>query len=348
MELNQLIEKVSNGVDLTIAESSSAADALASPDVSTDEKKRFLIELSRKGEASDEVAGLANRFRELARDPGLERWKESAIDVCGTGGDKQGTFNISTTVTFILSAAGIPVFKHGNKSITSKCGSANLLEALGVNITAENEILGKSMEELGFCFMFAQSFHPAFKEIMPVRKALAEEGRHSVFNLLGPLINPGVPAYQLIGVYSPKVMGLVADALTKMGLKAGFIAHCDLGPEGGMDEFSVAGLNLMRGVGALSDADDQWMAEDFGLHSGSLSELQGGDVEENLKIFDQLLAGHAPKALEDSVVLNASAALRVLGRHSSIKDGIEESRDLLLGGAVRSKIDQTREFYSSL
>ena len=348
MELNELTSKMATGEDLLLTEASSAADALASPDVASHDKKEFLIRLSTKGESPDEVAGLANRFRELARNPGLDVWKDKAIDVCGTGGDKQGTFNISTTVTFILASAGIPIFKHGNKSITSKCGSAHLLEALGVDITADDATLNKSMEALGFCFMFAQSFHPAFKEIMPVRKALAEEGKHSVFNLLGPMINPGAPAYQLIGVYSPKVMDVMANALTKMGLKAGFVAHCDLGADGGMDEFSVAGLNITKGICALSDADDQWMVEDFGLHSGSLADLQGGDVEENLKIFNKLLAGEAPKALEDSVVLNAAAAFRIIERYGSIKDGIPEARELLLGGDVKTKVEQTRDFYSSL
>jgi len=173
MKLQDLSSLASQGADLSYEQSFAAADLLASIEPTQEEKSEFLLALAAKGEAPAEVAGLAARFRELARDPGLSKWAEQAIDVCGTGGDKQGAFNISTTVTFIVAAAGVPVLKHGNKSITSKCGSGDLLAALGVDIMADDATLAKSMETLGFCFMFAPAFHPAFKEIAPVRQALA-------------------------------------------------------------------------------------------------------------------------------------------------------------------------------
>lgn len=345
MELADLLSTVAAGQDLTEEQAYAVADLLASNEVDPDLKGDFLTRLAQKGEAPGEVAGLARRYRELARDPGLQKWQEDAIDVCGTGGDKQHTFNISTTVTFVVAAAGIPVFKHGNRSITSQCGSSNLLEAVGVNIMGDDDLLRRSMEELGFCFMFAPAFHPAFKEIVPVRQALAAKGQRTVFNMLGPLINPAKPSYQLLGVFSESVVELMAAAQQSLGLKAGLIAHCDLGAAGGMDEFSVAGTNIARGFGSLRSVDSRWSPEEMGAQAGALSDLQGGDVAENLAILNRLLDGQAPKALEDSVVVNAAAAFYVAGRHSSISEGIEEARDLLLGGSVKAKIEQTEAFY---
>ncbi|HCR28935.1 MAG TPA: anthranilate phosphoribosyltransferase [Opitutae bacterium] len=347
MELEDCIAKVAQGVDLTEQQSVDVADLLASADVEAGLKADFLTRLAIKGESSQEVAGLAKRYRQLARDPELSEWSDSAIDVCGTGGDKQHTFNISTTVTFVVAAAGIPVLKHGNRSITSQCGSSNLLEAIGIDITADNGLLKRSMRELGFCFMFAPAFHPAFKEIVPVRQALAKKGQRTVFNILGPLINPAKPAHQLLGVFSESVMELMAEAEQSLGLKAGLIAHCDMGPEGGMDEFSVAGSNLARGFGSLNGLYERWSPEQMGVKRGMLSDLKGGDVAENIGILDRLLDGAAPKALEDSVAINAAAAFYIVGRHESIREGVAEARELLLGGSVRQKIDQAKEFYRS-
>ena len=348
MNLQELTSLVSQGSNLTLDQSVAAADLLASSDPPQEEKTALLVALAKKGESASEVAGLAKRFRELARDPGLSEWSDRAIDVCGTGGDKQGTFNVSTTVTFVLAAAGVPVLKHGNKSITSKCGSGNLLEALGVDLMADDSVLAKSMSELGFCFMFAPAFHPAFKEIMPIRQALAAQGQRTVFNILGPLINPARPAYQLLGVFSARFIELMAGAQNELGLKAGIIAHCDLGENGGMDEWSVSGTNLGSGFGSLSGKEFADQAEAFGLEPGPLSELEGGDLEVNLQILDTLLAGKAPKALEDTVALNAGAALFVAAKADSIQSGISIARDLLLGGAAKQKIEDTNAFFQSL
>jgi len=347
MELQEFIAQVGQGVDLSEEQSAEVADLLASADVEADLKAGFLTKLAEKGESAQEVAGLAKRYRQLARDPELGEWSDEAIDVCGTGGDKQHTFNISTTVTLVVAAAGIPVLKHGNRSITSLCGSSNLLEAIGIDISADNELLKRSMRELGFCFMFAPAFHPAFKEIVPVRQALAERGQRTVFNILGPLINPAKPAHQLLGVFSATVMELMAGAEQSLGLKAGMIAHCDLGSEGGMDEFSAVGDNLARGFGSLGSLSERWSPEQMGVERGRLSDLRGGDVAENMEILGRLLDGSAPKALEDSVSMNAAAAFFIVGRHDSIEAGVPEARELLLGGAVREKIRQAKEFYQS-
>ncbi len=348
MEFCELTSLISEGNDLSREQAEQAAAVMAATEVSADAKAAFLVALAAKGEVADEVAGFAGYFRSMARNPGLEAWSASAIDVCGTGGDKQNTFNISTTVTFVAAAAGIPVLKHGNRSITSKCGSANLLDALGVDLMADDATLALSMKELGFCFMFAPAFHPAFKEIMPVRQALAEQGKRTIFNVLGPLINPAKPAYQLLGVPVSGILGIMSDALEKVGLSAACVAHCELGDRGGMDEFSVAGKNLSRSFGAGLQIENEFEAESLGLKSGALKDLEGGDITENLNILDRLLDGKAPKALEDTVVLNAAMALHVAGNATQLSGAIEEARELLLGGATRRKIEQTKEFYKAL
>ena len=348
MDLTELSSLVSRGTHLTKEQAVEAADALAAAEVSKADKAAFLTALAKKGEVASEVSGLASRFRDLARNPGLEEWSDRAIDVCGTGGDKIGSFNISTTVVFVLAAAGIPVLKHGNRSITSKCGSANLLEALGVKLTPDDATLRRSMEELGFCFMFAPAFHPAFKEIMPVRQELAAKGQRTVFNILGPLINPARPAHQLLGVFSPQIMGIMADVLGDLGLKSGMVAHCDLGNGRGMDELSVCGANLVRGFGAERGLEARWSAADLGLPEAPLDDLLGGDIEENLRILKALLDGRAPKGLENTLALSVAAAFKVVGRHDTIPAGLEEARELLLGGATRAKLEQTRDFFAGL
>ncbi len=348
MDLGELTSLLESGVDLDHGQTSAAADELASAETSADLKAGFLVALAAKGEVATEVSGLAARFRELARDPGLSEWQDQAIDVCGTGGDKMGSFNISTTVTFALAASGVPVFKHGNKSITSKCGSANLLEALGVDLMADDATLRRSMQELGFCFMFAPAFHPAFKEIMPVRQRLAAKGQRTVFNILGPLINPARPAHQLLGVFDSKLVSLMANALDQLGLESGLVVHCKLDDGRGMDELSVVGANQVHGFGALRDLVAEWPAGSFGLPSAPVGDLLGGELEDNLRILGELLDGKAPSGLENTVVYNIAAGLFAAGRHPSLEAGLGEAKELLLGGATRSKIEQTREFYASV
>ena len=348
MDLRELSSLVKQGTHLTHEQARTAADLLASAAPEATEKADFLTALAGKGEVATEVSGIAQRFRELARNPGLEAWQDRAIDVCGTGGDKIGSFNISTTVVLVLAAAGVPVFKHGNRSITSKCGSANLLEALGVPLMADDATLRRSMEELGFCFMFAPAFHPAFKEIMPVRQQLAAQGKRSVFNILGPLINPARPAYQLLGVYAPQVVPLMAETLGQLGLRSGLVAHCHLSDGRGMDELTVAGANQVQGFGELAGYGGRFEPGEWGLASAPVSDLLGGELAENLALLNALLAGRAPKGLEDTVVANVAAALFVVGRTESVRDGVAEAREALLGGSTLAKLEQTKAFYSYL
>jgi anthranilate phosphoribosyltransferase len=239
------------------------------------------------------------------------------------------------------------VLKHGNRSITSKCGSADLLEALGVCIDADDDLLTRAMEELGFVFLFAPAFHPAFKEIGPVRKELAERGRRSIFNILGPLINPARPAHQLLGVYGESVVAVMADALHRLGLTAGLVVHGSLGDGRGIDELTVVSENQAAGFGRLVDHPRRITAADAGLAEAPIEHLAGGDLKENLTLLDRVLDGTAPSGLIDTIVLNGATGLYVAGRVESIRDGVAPAREQLLGGGVKDLIARTRVFYDS-
>ena len=307
--------------------------------------------LSNKGESVTEVAAFASKFRELAVDPGVDAWAAEAIDVCGTGGDGAHTFNISTAVSFIVAAAGVPVFKHGNRSITSKCGSADLLEVLGFDLQASPEIQKASLETLNFCFFFAPAYHPAFKEIMPVRKALAADGQRSIFNLLGPLINPGRPAHQLLGVYSERWVRPLAEALDVLGLKSGLVAHGCPTPDQGLDELSCAGENILAGFGRLSGLRTFPALEALNLSSCDFSSLRGGDAAFNLQILHALANKDKPEinpGLRDSILLNAGMALWIVGKSNSAGAGVDKARETIDSGLLKDWMQRAQNFYRNL
>jgi len=345
--LDPLIARLAARHDLTRAEIGEAAGALAGTEASDDAKAAFLTALAAKGETMAEVAALAEEFRARAIDPGVGAWAPRAIDIVGTGGDHAGGFNISSLVVLVLACAGVPVMKHGNRGITSKCGSADLLAGLGVDLAAPPEKLRRALEELGYVFFFAPNYHPAFKHIVPVRRALAARGQRTVFNILGPLINPGRPAHVLLGVFAEPWVPRLAGALGSLGTAAGLAVHGVIGPERGIDELTTATVNRVRGFGRLGAVDAEWRAEDFGLAAAPFAELQGGDLAANLAIVDQLLAGRGPAGLADTVVLNAAVALWIVGKTANVRDGIGPARELLLGGAVQKKIAATREFFAA-
>ena len=349
--LQTLTYRIQSGADLDYDEAGSAARCIAQAEVSVPEKRNFLLALAEKGETAVEVTAFAETFRNYAIDPGVAAWADQAIDVCGTGGDGSGTFNISTAVSFVVAAAGVPVFKHGNRSITSNCGSADLLESLGIALEAPHAVLRASLEELNFCFFFAPAFHPAFKEIVPVRKALAAEGKRTIFNLLGPLINPGRPAHQLLGVYAPEWVNPLADALGALGLKAGWVAHGFPEEGAALDELSCAGSNVMAGFGRLKSERGHLLPDQVGLPACSLADLKGGDAMENRQLMLTLLAGGSAgvsTGLKNSVLLNAGAALYIVGRVGSLKDGVVAASELLDSGRVAQWLARVQEFYKGI
>ena len=345
--LTELTTQLTQALELRPEQIEAAAAALASPEVADAAKADFLTALSAKGETAGEVAGFARAFRARATDPGVGRWSAEAIDIVGTGGDHAGGFNISSLVVLTLASAGVKVMKHGNRGITSKCGSADLLAGLGVDLTASPEQLQKALDELNFAFFFAPNYHPAFKHIAPVRKALAARGQRSVFNILGPLINPGRPAHILLGVFSDAWVPRLATALENLGTESGLAVHGVIGDGRGIDELTTATRNRVRGLGRLRDQDGVWSAEDFGLPVAPFADLLGGDVAANLALTDAILDGHAPTGLADTIVLNAAVGLWICGRVSDVRSGLGQAKELLLGGAVRAKIAATKEFFRS-
>lgn len=323
----------------------SAAEALTRGDVDPREKKAFLLALHAKGETVEEVTAFARVFRGLATDPQLGDVAGEAIDIVGTGGSGSRGFNISTVTSCILAASGQKVLKHGNRAITSKSGSADFLAELGVRMDTHPVLLRAAIEELNFCFFFAPAFHPAFKEIMPVRKELAAEGKRSIFNILGPLINPAMPAYQLLGVFHPDWVGSLARALHELGLKRGLAVCCELSGGGYMDELTTAGRNQIAGFGGLAGTAAGWEAVDAGFTAVDPASLQGGTAVENLILLEDILSGKGRPGLVDSLCLNAAAAFQIMERVNTLGEGCALAREILLGGALRDWLTRARAFY---
>ncbi|PTX91167.1 anthranilate phosphoribosyltransferase [Opitutus sp. ER46] len=345
--LPEMTAQLGLGRELTADQVEIAAAALAAGEIPDGLKAEFLETLAKKGETPGEIAAFAAAFRKRAIDPGVGAWSELAIDIVGTGGDHAGGFNVSSVVVLVLAAAGVPVMKHGNRGVTSKCGSADLLAGLGVDLEAAPEKLQRALQELGFVFFYAPAYHPTFRHIAPVRKALAARGQRTVFNILGTLINPGRPAHVLLGAYSAALVPKLAGALQALGAKAGIAVHGVLGLDRGIDELTTASPNRVRGFGRLEAVDGEWNAPDFGLKVSPFSDLVGGDVATNLGIVEALLDGRGPAGLADTVALNAAVSMWIVGRQPSVRDGIGLARELLLGGAVKQKIADTREFFRS-
>lgn len=345
--LAELTQLLASGRELTVDDVQAVVPVLADPEVDATGKAGFLRALADKGETPAEVAAFARAFRARAVDPGVSAWSAEAVDIVGTGGDKVGAFNISSLVVLTLASAGVKVMKHGNRGITSKCGSADLLAALGVDLEAPPEKVRAGLAELGFAFFFAPAYHPTFRHIAPARKLLAEEGRRSIFNILGPLINPGRPAHIMLGSFSERWVAVLAEVLDLLGTEAGLAAHCVLGPDRGIDEFTTAGGNRVRGIGRLRGVDGLWTPAELGLPLSPVEDLIGGDLQVNLAIVDALLDGRGPRGLVDTIVANTSLALWVCGRTVAPAEGVALAREQLLGGAVRERIARTREFFQS-
>ncbi len=344
-DLVVLTAKLAARQELDSAEVGEAARALANAEVPEAAKSDFLVAFADKGESPAEIAAFASTFRNLAVNPGMERWAARAIDIVGTGGDHMGGFNVSSMVTLVVACAGVPVMKHGNRGITSKCGSADLMAALGFDLAAPPEKLRRALQQLGYVFFFAPNFHPAFKHVAPVRKALAASGRRTVFNFLGPLINPGRPAHALVGTFSEGWAITLADTMAKLDAKAGLAVAGMIDADHGIDELTTATVNRVRGFGRLAAVDGHWDGKEFGFSLAPFADIRGGDLPASLAIVEAILSGRGPRGLVDTIVFNVAVSLWIVGRYPSVAEGIEPARQLLLGGAVKAKISATKEFF---
>ncbi len=345
MDLPSLTQALVAGRSLTPAEAATAAAAMVEAGISDADKEAFLLALAKRGETATEVTAFAQTYRGLARRIDFGDVPARAIDIVGTGGDRSGSFNISSASSLIVAAAGVPVIKHGNRSITSKSGSADFLAALGVALEADADQLRKALHDANFCYLYAPAFHPAFKAILGVRKKIAESGTKTIFNVLGPLINPAQPAHMLVGVYDVRWVEPIAAALHELGVKRGLVTHTAAG--GGMDEVTTAGPVRVRGCGGLAHIDATWLPGDFGFRQCTIDDLRGGTPEENLVMFSDLLVGGVSEGLLDTLCLSAGTALWVADVAKDPAAGAAQARQIILGGGLRAEAIKLREAYRS-
>jgi anthranilate phosphoribosyltransferase len=265
------------------------------------------------------------------------------LDVCGTGGDKLGLFNVSTAVMFVAAGAGARLVKHGNRGITSRSGGADVLEALGISLDAPKDRLQQMLQEAGAVFLFAPRFHPAFKSVVAARKILGERKRASIFNMLGPLLNPARPAYQLAGVFSESLVPLYASVLPSLGRERAWIVHGRASQGGVMDEISTLGPTVVAEVIAGAASTTTLHPAELGVPAAKLHELLGGDAAENAAILRQILSGERRGAARDLVVINAAAALQVAAVAVDWEEGVARANESIDSGAARRVLDKMRD-----
>ena len=339
--MNELIEAVTSGEELDAVRIKVAVDDLLDEGTDAEQKARFLEALSEKGESAAEIACFVSELLEHAVDPGADELglKEPTIDVCGTGGDKLNLFNVSTTSMFVIAAGGVAVLKHGNRGITSKSGGADVLEALGVRIDLPPEGFRECLAKAGVGFLFAPVYHPAFKAIMPVRKILAEKGVRTIFNLIGPLLNPARPERQLVGVFNPALPPVYAEILERMGRESAWAVHGTTRDGLPVDELSTMGPTRVCRSGVSVDSGDEIIEpRDFGLAESGVEELQGGDAGKNAEILTGILNGSDTGPRRDIVLLNAGAGLACAGVVEDLKAGVEKARELVAEGAAFERL----------
>jgi anthranilate phosphoribosyltransferase len=323
-----------------------AVDRLADETVLAHHKADFLTALAKKGETPAEITAFARALREKSIVPPLDAETRSReiLDVVGTGGDRLGTINISTTAALICAAAGVTVAKHGNRAVTSQAGSADVLEALGVRIDLTPAEAARSLRDHNFAFFFAPNYHPAFKNISPARKLCAERGQRTIFNLLGPLLNPARPSAMLMGVPRPELCEPLAHVLQSLGVRRAMVVCGEIGNRKSeignfLDELSTLGENTIaefyqeRGFTVSTRLPDQ-----FPLQPASLADLLGGDKIANAKIVREILSGQERGPKRDAVLLNAAAALFVAGRAKSLADGWELAGETIASGRADAKL----------
>jgi len=329
----ELIEKLQQQRDLTVDEAAGAMEAIMDGRAQPAQIAGFLVALAMKGERPDEIVGLARTMR--ARATTLSRSFAPVFDTCGTGGDGANTFNVSTVAALVLAACGVRVAKHGNRSASSRCGSADLLEALGVNVSASPAAVERCLDRAGIAFLFAPVFHPSMKHAGPTRKEL---GIRTAFNLLGPLTNPAGASRQLVGVPRPELTELVARSLAQLGAERAWVVH---GADG-LDEISTTGYTK------VSECRDG-RVNTFYLHPGDVGipksapeALKGGDAADNAAIARSVLTG-TPGAARDVVLLNTAAALLIAGRAASVKEGLPMAADAIDSGRAAAVLQQLVE-----
>lgn len=341
-DIRAAIVDVVDGRSLSREQATSVMNGIMRGQASGGQIAALVTALRLRGETVDEIAGFATAMRNHAIRVALPDNLRHVVDTCGTGGDGSGSFNISTTASFVIAAAGVSIAKHGNRAMTSKCGSADLLEGLGVAVELTPEQVARCIDEIGIGFMYAPAFHPAMRYVGPTRR---EIGIRTVFNLLGPLTNPAGARHQLIGVGQEGISRKLAEALAAMGCQHAVLVRADEG----LDEIGVAGATEVTDYDARTGEIRSYRItpEDFGLSRGQADDLLGGDLDENVRITREILSG-ASGPRRDVVLMNAGAAIYAADRTSSIAEGIELARRAIDGGSALARVQQLAELSQRL
>lgn len=336
MTLIPFLHRVVGRQDLSAAEAQEAMAVILSGGASTAQIAAFLVALRMKGETAEELLGFARAMRQMATPVDADLRGEPLLDTCGTGGDGLETFNISTIAALVAAAAGVKVAKHGNRSISSQCGSADLLERLGVRVALGAGQVGQAIREIGIGFLFAPAYHPAMRHAQPARLELK---MRTVFNLLGPLTNPAGATAQLVGASSAQAAELMAGALAALELARGLVVH----GSDGLDEITTTGPTLAFEITDGQVHRGTLRPEDFGVEPAALADLRGGDPEANAQIARSVLAG-APGPKRDIVLVNAAAALVTAGKAQDFSAGMRLAQESIDSGAAARKLEQLAAF----
>jgi anthranilate phosphoribosyltransferase len=336
MSFLSYLHKAVNRENLSAAEAQLVMNLVLSGEVSTAHLAAFLVALRMKGETADEIVGFARAMRDKAARVEVNCDSEPLLDTCGTGGDGSCTFNISTIAAFVVAGAGVRVAKHGNRSISSQCGSADILEGLGVNIGLTPEQSGRAIREIGIGFLFAPAIHPAMKHAQAAR---AELKLRTAFNLLGPLTNPAGATVQLVGAPSVRAAELLAEALATLGLQRGFIVH---GLDG-LDEITTTGDTLALEIRRGAIAHHTLTPSDFGVSAAHLDDIRGDSREQNCRIALAVLNGEK-SARRDIVLVNAAAALVAAGKAKDFREGVTLSQESIDSGEAYRKLKDLIRF----
>ncbi len=329
MSIRETISRLIERQDLSSEEAEQVMGAIMGGNTPQSQVGAFLTALRMKGETPEEIAAFAGVMRRNAVTvvPAIQK---TLVDTCGTGGDGAHTFNISTASAFVAAGAGVPVVKHGNRSVSSSCGSADVLSALGVNLAVDPKKLAGIVEQVGIAFFFAPNHHPAMRHVMPVRQEL---GYRTVFNILGPLANPAGAQAQVLGVYDPGLTKTMAEVLRLLGLSRAMVVHGS-----GLDEITTTGETAVCELGAGNIRSYSLDCRTFGIAPASRSDLRGGDVKENGRIIREILAGDRG-AGRDIVLMNAGAAIYVGGQAQDLHDGIARAATSIDSGSAVARLD---------
>lgn len=345
--LKTAIQQMVDGKDLSEQEMEAAMEVIMSGKATPAQIGAFITALRLKGETIEEITGAARVMRRKATKIAVDNSLvsidrddinldlETLVDTCGTGGDGTNTFNVSTTTAFVVAGCGLRVAKHGNRSVSSLCGSADVIETLGVNLNVPAKVVEECLSRVGIGFLYAPALHGAMKYAIGPRR---EIGIRSIFNILGPLTNPAGANVQVLGVYEKELTPVLAEVLNRLGSRSAFVVH----GEDSLDEISITGRTFVSELKNSEVSSYTIAPEDFGLSRASISEIKGGDAKENAQIVLNVLSGKSG-ARRDIVLLNAAAALVAAGRASDFSEGIKQAADAIDSGQALKKLDALKQ-----